>query len=217
MADLPLFAGLSPAEKMEIHFLAEKRVWRRGETVFREGDPADRVYLLKSGLVRLYRLSDDGRELTLGYLKAGDIFGEHTLFEGIDQTMTAEVVEDAFICACGRASFEKSIRGNPDLALKIIKGLAQRLNSVTERLAELAFASVKERVMQAITRLAAAYGRRTEAGTEVGIDLTHEDLAHLVNASRTMVTLCVRSLREEGRLAHNGRFILTGRLTNRGA
>lgn len=211
MADLPIFAGLGPEERMTIHLLASKRAYRRGEVVFHAGDPADRVYLIKSGKVRLYRVSDDGRELTLGYLKPDDIFGEHTLFEGIDQAMTAEVIEDAFVCSCDRAGFQRLITDNPEVSLKVIRGLAERVNSITERLAELAFASVKDRVMQALTRLATEYGRPTAGGTEVELDLTHQDLACLVNASRTMVTLCLKELREEGRVRQERRFVVTDR------
>ncbi|NPV28996.1 MAG: Crp/Fnr family transcriptional regulator [Firmicutes bacterium] len=211
MKELAIFATLDVLEREKIGSLAGKRVYRKNEYIFREGDPADTIYLVKYGRVRLFKVARNGKEITLNILKEDDIFGENTFFEDTRHTMNAQALEETFVCSCSKESFALLLK-NPQTALKIIQLLGKKLNYYTEQVASIAFRDVKGRVSATLLRLAVEYGKPSPEGTTIDIELTHQDLANLVNASRVMVTNVLGSLREEGAIAAKGhRLILLNR------
>lgn len=208
MKDLEIFSALSHAEREQIGVLALKRLYRKNEPVFRQGMEADAIYLIKSGRVRLYKLSEEGKELTLDYLKAEDIFGEITFFENAVHTMNAVVMEDTFICSCTKELFVKLL-DSPQTALKIVQYMGKKMNDYTEHMSRTAFQDVRGRVLGVLCKLAESYGKQTGNGLTLVLDLTHQDIGSLVNASRVMVTNVLGELRKEKLLHVDGqRFTL---------
>ena len=197
MKDLAIFSDLDFEEKEKIGLLAGKRLYRKNEFIFRENEPADTIYLIKYGRVRLFKISGGGKEITLDILKEDDFFGENTFFDNAEHILNAQALEDTFICSCSRDHLALLLQ-NPGSALKIIQLLGKKLNNYTEQVASIAFRDVKGRISAALLRLAAEYGKSTAEGTVIDIDLTHQDLASLVNASRVMVTNVLISLRQQG-------------------
>lgn len=206
MKDLAIFSTLEFLEREQIGRLAGKKVYRKNEFIFREGEPADSIYLIKYGRVRLFKVSGGGKEITLDILKEDGIFGENTFFEDSEHTMSAQAMEDTFVCSCSKEHFSLLLQ-NPRTALKIIQLLGKKLNDYTEKVASIAFRDVKGRISATLMRLAKEYGRPSPQGTTIDIDLTHQDLANLVNASRVMVTNVLGSLRQEGAIETRGHRI----------
>ncbi|HWQ42505.1 MAG TPA: Crp/Fnr family transcriptional regulator [Desulfosporosinus sp.] len=196
MKDLDIFSALSHSEREQIGDLALKKTYRKNEPVFAEGAEADSIYLIKSGRVKLYKTSEDGKEFILDYLKSEDIFGEVTFFENATHTMNAMAMEDTFICCCTKELFVKLLN-NPQTALKIVQYLGKKMNAYTEHMSHTAFKDVRGRVLGVLCRLAESYGTRTNAGLTITLDLTHQDIGCLVNASRVMVTNVLGELRKE--------------------
>lgn len=196
MKDLDIFSALSHSEREQIGDLALKKTYRKNEPVFAEGTEADSIYLIKSGRVKLYKISEDGKEFTLDYLKSEDIFGEVTFFENATHTMNAVAMEDTFICCCTKELFVKLLN-NPQTALKIVQYLGKKMNAYTEHMSHTAFKDVRGRVLGVLCRLAESYGTRTNVGLTITLDLTHQDIGCLVNASRVMVTNVLGELRKE--------------------
>lgn len=206
MKELAIFSTLEFTEREKIGAMAVKKVYRKNEFVFREGEPADSIYLIKYGRVRLFKVSGGGKEITLDILKENDIFGENTFFDDSEHTMNAQAVEDTFICSCNKELFTLLLQ-NPHAALKIIQLLGKKLNNYTEQVASIAFRDVKGRISATLLRLASEYGKPYPEGTTIDIDLTHQDLASLVNASRVMVTNVLSTLRQEGAITIKGHRI----------
>lgn len=196
MKDLSLFSSLSDDEREQIGILALKRTYKKQETIFRQGMEADSIYLIKSGRVRLYKISEDGKELTLDYLQAEDFFGEVTFFENTAHSLNAEAVEDTFVCSCTKELFMKLLN-NPQTALKIVQYLGKKMNEYTENMSRAAFMDVKGRVLGVLEKLAENYGKQDCNGTTIAFDLTHQDIGCLVNASRVMITNVLSELRKE--------------------
>jgi CRP/FNR family cyclic AMP-dependent transcriptional regulator len=206
MKELPLFSTLDFEEREKIGALAGKRLYRKNEFVFREGEPADTIYLIKYGRVRLFKISGDGKEITLDILKEEDLFGENTFFEDTPHTMSARVLEDAFVCSCDREHFALLLQ-NPRVSLKIIQVLGKKLNDYSDQVASIAFRDVKGRIAATLLNLADKYGVPGPEGVTIEIDLTHQDIGNLVNASRVMVTRVLGSLKQEGIIAVCGHRI----------
>jgi len=199
MKDLQLFAALDNQEREAITQIAQAKVYHKGEDIFMEGDPADTIYLVRKGKVLLYKISDEGKEISLEILQDDDIFGENTIFEDVHHTMNAKAIEDTFVCTCSNKQLPQLL-ANPMVAIKIIKVLGDKLNNYTEQIAAMAFQDVKGRILSTLVRLAKEHGKTTSKGIKVDIYLNHQDLANLVNASRVMVTRTLATLKEEGKI-----------------
>lgn len=200
MKDLVIFESLNGEEKNQVTKIAQAKSYNKGDTIFLEGETADTVYLVRAGRVLLYKISEEGKEITLDILQVDDIFGENTLFDDILHTMNAKAIEDTFVCTCSRNDLPHLLQ-NPMIALKIIKVLGEKLNNYTEQMANLAFRDVKGRVLNILVRLAKEYGQTTSTGIMIDVTLNHQDMASLVNASRVMVTNTLNDLKHEGKIA----------------
>ncbi|WP_347488524.1 Crp/Fnr family transcriptional regulator [Desulfoscipio sp. XC116] len=217
MKELALFATLNFIEQEKIGALAGKKVYRKNEIIFRDGEIAHTIYLIKYGRIRLFKVSESGKEITLDILKEDDIFGENTFFEeNACHSMNAQAMEDTFICSCNKEHFAILLQ-NPQTALKIIQLLGGKLNNYTAKVAGIAFQDVKGRISAMLLRLAGEYGKPSPEGTVIDINLTHQDTASLVSASRVMVTNVLGDLKQDGAITTKGhQFILINRdkLTN---
>ncbi len=205
MKDLEIFQALNEAEIAQVLQLARGKQYKKGESIFAEGDPADTIFLVKEGKVLLYKISEDGKELSLDILRENDIFGENSILEDNLQTMHAKALEDAFICTCTQKDFH-SLMINPIVAFKVIIYLSEKLNNYTQQAAVMAFQDVKGRVLSTLSRLAKEYGELTPEGLKINITLSHQELANLVNASRVMVTNVLNELKHEGVIGVNQRI-----------
>lgn len=199
MKDMDLFQALDDIEKQKIIKLAQGKSYLKGEIVFSEGEKSDTIYLIRSGRILLYKVSEEGKKIILDILEEGDIIGENTIFDDICHTFSAKAIEDTFICRCFKSDFSKLLV-NPDISIKIIKSLTDKLNNYTDTMVNMAFYDVKNRVLATLIRLGKKYGSITPEGMKLDIYLSHEDIAHLTNASRVMVTNTIKVLREEGKI-----------------
>jgi CRP/FNR family transcriptional regulator len=206
MKDLAIFSALELTEREQIGKLAGKRVYPKNQYIFREGEPADTIYLIKYGRVRLFKVSPEGKEITLDILREDDLFGENTFFEETLHTMNAQTLEETFICSCSKEHFGVLLH-NPQVSLKIIQLLGKKLNDYTDQVTSIAFRDVKGRIASTLLRLADEYGIVTPRGITIDINLTHRDLGHLVNASRVMVTKIMGDLKQEGAITTQGNRI----------
>ena len=200
MKDLSIFSTLDIPERNRIGELAGKKLYSRNEYLFRDGDPADAIYLIKSGKVKLFKVSAGGKEIILDILKEDDLLGENTFFDRAEHTMSAQAMENTFVCSCTREHFALLLQ-NPQTSLKIIQLLGEKLNNYTNQAANIAFHDVRGRVAATLLKLAKQYGAGSPQGTTIDVELTHNDLASLVNASRVMVSNVVGGLRQDGVIA----------------
>jgi CRP/FNR family transcriptional regulator, cyclic AMP receptor protein len=212
-----VFAGLEPRELEEVAKVAVPRSWERGEILFREGDPGDTCYLIRSGAVLLTREHQDGRLVALAELRAGDLFGELAMFRGETRSATAEAIEDTAAVALLAGDVQRQVRRNPDLALKLLASLAERVSTTTERLLQQSFQTVAGRV--AGTLLAQCVSRQSEGAGEsdVLIRATQAEIAQLSGTSRESASRFLATLERAG-LVTLGRGKVTvhdpGRLRN---
>lgn len=205
MADLWLFSHFTPAEKMRIQAMTRKPVYKKGEMLFWESDPATTVFLVTEGRVKLFKISEEGKEIILGFLTPHDLFGEEVLFSESTRSLSAVAMDTTRLCVCAKRDFEALIQQEPPLAMKVIQTLGEKLNQATAQVVDLALHDVKHRVVHVLVRLAKAYGTETPQGLSLDFRLTHEDIGALVGASRVMVTHVLQELRQAGDIALDGR------------
>jgi CRP-like cAMP-binding protein len=107
--------------------------YRKGEIVFREGDPGSEMFIIQAGLVEIYRLVN-GEKGFKRVFERGDFFGEMSLLEQVPRSATAEVVEDAEIIIINAGTFHQMIQSNIEIAVRMLRKLSGRLRETTDEL-----------------------------------------------------------------------------------
>lgn len=183
----PLFAALDPEGAVALRASMVERRVSKGDTVFVEGEPGDRAFVVTSGKIKLGHASVDGRESLLAVLGPGEMFGELSLFDPGPRTATATALTDAVVVGLGHESLRPWLTGRPEVAETLLRALAVRLRRTNEAMADLVFSDVPGRVAKALLELGDKFGEITPDGLQVHHDLTQEELAQLVGASRETV------------------------------
>ena len=183
----PLFTALDDEAADALRTSMTRVELGRSEVLFHEGDPGDRLYVIIDGKVKLGRASGDGRENLLAVLGPGEMFGELSLFDPGPRNATATAVADTVLIGLGNEDLTPWLSGRPDVSRQLLRALARRLRRTNENLADLVFSDVPGRVAKALLDLSERFGRPAEDGLRVAHDLTQEELAQLVGASRETV------------------------------
>ena len=208
LANTPLFAALDEDAAAALRSCMSDVKVARGRTLFNEGDPGDRLYVVTGGKIKLGRTAADGRENLLAILGPGEMFGELSLFDPGPRTATATAVTDTSVLGLGHDELEPWLTGRPEVAAQLLAALAQRLRRTNEAMADLVFSDVPGRVAKALLDLARRFGVQSEDGLHVTHDLTQEELAQLVGASRETVNKALADFASRGFLRLEARAVV---------
>lgn len=215
----PLFTALDDAAALSLRTSMDSVKINKGGILFKEGDSGEHVYVIVEGKLKLGTSSGDGRENLLSILGPGEMFGELSLFDPGPRTSTATAVTDAKLLSLSHAKLIPWLRENPDVSLQLLARLAQRLRRTNEAVGDLVFSDVPGRVAKALIDLGERFGKESPEGLFVHHDLTQEELAQLVGASRETVNKALADFAGRGWLRLDGRAVLITdleRLSKRG-
>ena len=204
----PLFSALDDEAATALRASMAQTKLRRGEVLFREGDEGDKHYIVIDGKVKLGRTSSDGRENLLAILGPGEMFGELSLFDPGPRTATATAVAETQVVSMSHEQLKEFLAQRPGVATTLLAALARRLRRTNESLADLVFTDVPGRVAKALLDLAGRFGRPVDEGVMVAHDLTQEELAQLVGASRETGNKALADFATRGWLRLEARAVL---------
>jgi CRP/FNR family transcriptional regulator, cyclic AMP receptor protein len=204
----PLFRGLDDEAAEALGSAMVEQRLARGEVLFREGDTGDQLYVVTDGKLKLGRTSADGRENLLAVLGPGQMFGELSLFDPGPRSSTATAVTDCTIRCLSHDELGRWLDGRPEVARGLLAQLAGRLRRANDVVADLVFSEVPGRVARALLDLSFRFGRRAGDGVHVHHDLTQEELAQLVGASRETVNKALADFASRGWLRLEGRSVV---------
>ena len=181
---------LAPAERAALFADGKTRAVSRGEFVYTPGDPADCVYAVDVGRVKIVRTSAAGGESIVGIRNPGDIFGELTAMDsGKIRSTSAIAIDPGSVLRVDAQTFFRRLREDATLAKTFARGVSIRLGAVERELTELAGKSVAGRLVDTLGRLAADHGVAGDDGrVRIALNLTHKDLADLIGTSRETLT-----------------------------
>jgi CRP/FNR family transcriptional regulator, cyclic AMP receptor protein len=204
----PLFEALSEEDYSALRAGVSTVHLNRGERLFSEGDTGDKLYIILSGKIKLTKAAPDGRENLLSVHGPGEMFGELSLFDPIPRTSSASAVTNAELAGVAHEDLRSWLTTRPQVAMHLLQALARRLRRINEVKADLVFTDVPGRVAKALLDLAERFGQPTPAGIQVNHDLTQEELAQLVGASRETVNKALADFAARGWLQLAAKSVL---------
>jgi len=204
----PIFLGLDEAAATTLRSSMTLVKLRKGQSLFKEGDDGDHLFIVSSGKVKLGTKSPDGRENLLMILGPGDMFGDLSLFDSGPRTATATAVTETKLLSLGQDKVIPWVKEHPEVSLHLLARLASRLRRTNEVVGDLVFADVPGRVAKALIDLGVKFGEKREEGLFVNHDLTQEELAQLVGASRETVNKALADFAQRGWLRLEARSVM---------
>jgi CRP/FNR family cyclic AMP-dependent transcriptional regulator len=176
--------------------------------IYRPGDLSDRVYLLKSGRIRLMRVGKGSSRSVVSILKPGDLFGELFRPEGSAMEEMALAAGEAEVWSIEGRDFRAQLEARPALAVDVVRAYADRVRNLRNRVLGLTFKEVPARLADTLLTLAEAHGERCPHGGETDLKgITQQDLADLVGASRSFVSTLINEMKRDGVLGNVGRIL----------
>lgn len=205
---VPVFAALAEEELARVADVTVPRRFAAGEVVFREGDESSTCYIVRSGHARAVREHTDGRSITLATFGPGDIFGELAMFDEERRTATIETIDETEAIAILSGDMRRLLREHPEIAVKLLSSLVQRLRQTNERLTAQSFQTVQSRVATVLTQLVEAARSEGQRDSDVLITSTQAELAQLAGSSRESASRFLAVLERAG-IITQGRGKLT--------
>ena len=204
----PIFSGLDESAASSLRASMSLVKLRKGQSLFKEGDDGDHLFIVSNGKVKLGTKSPDGRENLLMILGPGDMFGDLSLFDSGPRTATATAVTDTKLLSLGQDKVIPWVKEHPEVSLHLLARLASRLRRTNEVVGDLVFSDGPGRVAKALIDLGVKFGDKREEGLFVNHDLTQEELAQLVGASRETVNKALADFAQRGWLRLEARAVM---------
>jgi CRP-like cAMP-binding protein len=202
---LDWLSELSDPESERLRRRSVVRDHARDETVFEPAAHPHSVYLLERGLVRIYRLSAQGEEATLGFVRPGEVFGELGVFSDRPRESFAEAVRPSRVWKVPREELRRVLDAHPRIAFSVTAQIGSRFKRIENRVESLVFRDLRARVCHILLELAEDFGKTDAGRTWIDAPLSQSDIATLVGATRQSVNACLRDLREAKWVAYQQR------------
>lgn len=194
--DEDIFRDLAPSVRAQIERTMTIAQYPAGHIFYSPDESDDRLLVLREGRVRLYKLSPEGRALTLYVIEPGAIFGELSIFEQWQHDSFAEAMTDCVVAVLGRAQMRRLMTEHPGVALRLMDVMSARLRSLERKLADIAFHSVPQRLATILLNLADCRPAPPGDAPPAVVRYTHQQLAEMIGSYRETVTKVIGEFRE---------------------
>ena len=208
IGNLWIFKDLASEDIQALSRQALRKKMVKGQTLFWQGDPANEVFLIKGGRIKLTKVLEDGTEMMLDIRKSGNFVGENMFSEEGQYPVSAVCLEDTLTCGFTRNQFEELVLKHPTVGLQVIKTLSERIAWLTTRVGNLGVANIEDRLYRVLTNVAKEHGAQSPRGVMIQFPLTHEDLSFLTGAHRVTITRAMKALKETGKIILEGKRLI---------
>ena len=189
--------------------IAEETVMQAGKNdiLFHEGSPAEHIYILLEGQVRLCKTSSEGKLFFFQKKNQYDLIGELSLFNGLNYHFTAEVIENSQFIRFERSELEMIISSSPELSTGFMKWLGTQNQLMMAQFRDLVFCGKQGAVFSILVRLSNEYGQQVDNGILINKKITNQELANYVGATRESVNRILKRLIQDDILQVNTKYI----------
>ncbi|MDD2555550.1 MAG: Crp/Fnr family transcriptional regulator [Syntrophaceticus sp.] len=191
---VPIFNHLEDEQMAEIAEVIQSDTYKKGEIIYRAGDQSDSLYVVRSGRVRIYRLSESGKEQLVRFLSLGDFTGELALFSESVHESYAEAVEDTEVCLIARADLQRLLLNFPSISLKILAELSSRLEKSEKQTTRVSTEKVETRLALFIAECLDGEG----SSMEFVLPMSKRDLASFLGTTPETISRKLTDFEQAG-------------------
>ncbi len=191
---------LSAFDREALLKIAEQKYFSKSELVFSAGTESEYVYILKTGQVKIYQLSSQGKEVILWFCFQGEVFGLSEITRGAQRSVFAQTCAPSNVYLIKRVDFNNFLMQHPDASMAIIDLLSCRLRGLSDMLTNLTADDVTSRIIKLLIRMSMLYGAQKQDMLCLNMHITHQEIADMVSASRQTVSSIISQLKKEGLL-----------------
>lgn len=202
------FDGTQPAVRSAFLDLAERRDYRRGTHIFRATDPANRIFFLERGMVKIYHLAPQGALTIFWFCAPGDIFGAGGIAGSLEQSVYGQAVEQSVVYVISRDDFERLLHAHPQLGVNALRLMAARLRIACDAVTDKTTQRTPARLARILLRLAKHWGEPSGSEIRFRVRITHQELANMMGASRQTVNRELNDFVDRGLIRFDGRTIV---------
>ncbi len=178
--------------------------FRRGDMLYGRDTPVTALFVIKSGKVKTFNLSLDGKAHTNGVWGPGGLLGITALVLGEPHQTMASAMEETQVWVVPREDFERLLMTDGTFAMSVMQNLARVIKLLVREINLLCFSDVQDRLKESLVKLAYEYGKADEECVQIDLKMTHEEMAEMVAANRTTITATLSDLRERGYVWREG-------------
>lgn len=204
VSGVALFEGLTEDEVMAVAQAARMRHVPRHTFLFHQGDPADAIYVVLQGQVRLSQVTTNGQEVIIRFMGPGDLFGVIAALRKAVYPISVETVEDAEFLVWGKSVMMELMTRFPRLSINAMQSLTERVQEMQDRVRELQTERVERRIARTLLRLTRQVGQKVDQGVLIDLALTRQDLAEMTGTTLYTVSRVLSQWEQEG-LVESGR------------
>ncbi|AVK47086.1 Crp/Fnr family transcriptional regulator [Clostridium beijerinckii] len=194
---VPIFENLNRDELVEIVNKINHKEFSKGDVIFTEGNIANTLYFINEGKIKLYKYTKDGKEQILHILSEGDFFGELELIKPSKYGFNSKAIEDAKICTLTKEEMKDIMMKNPEIGIKVLETVGERLSKVENLVQNLATNDVDSRMAYLIIELMEKYGENVEGNISVKLPISREDMASYIGVTRETISRKLKKLEDE--------------------
>ena len=199
-----LLGAIDPGDLDALLMRARSKRYADGTLLFQKGDPGDSLFVIQKGSIKVFALSDTGREILLNVMAEGEVFGEIALLDGKPRTADAATVGTTRLLEIHRRDVLPLVQERPELALRMIEILCARLRWVSEAYEDSMLMHFPQRLAKKLLLLAETFGAASEDGDSVDIQVSQQDLGNMLGVSRQVVNKQLSDWQAKG-LVSSGR------------
>lgn len=205
---IPLLEGVDQGRLQQLAAAVEIREIPRRQVIYLPGDPGDRVFFINGGRVKCSKVTRDGKELTLAYRGAGQLFGELCIIDGTPRDEMAEAMKNAIITEVPRELFTELLQTDNKLCFNFACIIGDRRRQIETKLEHLVFRDVQAKLAALLLDLGDEYGVECEDGLQIGLKITHQEMANLIGSTRETISLTLAQFKKKSLLDLNGRTVV---------
>jgi CRP-like cAMP-binding protein len=202
-----IYCTLEAEELQHINEHRKSRCYPKGRIIFFEGKPANGMYCINRGRVKVYKTGLDGRQQIVRLAGPGALLGYRALLSEEPYHASAETLEEAVVCCIDKAAFSELLTSNPDFSRSMIKKLATELRQAEDLATSIAYKSVRERMAELLLMLKDNYGTPTDEGVLIDLRLSREEMAEMIGVTQETAIRLLSEFKKDGLIAVKARNI----------
>ncbi len=205
---IPILEGLAQNHVQRLVSGVEVREIPRRQVIYLPGDPGESLFFINGGRVKCSKVTRDGKELTLAYRGAGQMFGELAVIDGAPREEMAEAMKNAIITEVPIGLFKELLLADADLGFRFASTIGERRKSLETKLEHLVFKDVQAKLAALLLELGEEYGVETDDGVQIGLKITHQEMANLIGSTRETISLTLAQFKKKKLINMNGRTVI---------